>query len=1484
MVSEKARHCLFAKYPARLSVVVLLLFSFSFAHAQTISSCSGTPFNYIMPSEPFGTTYTWTAPSVSPAGAITGGSQQSSPQSSVSQVLVNTTTSPAIATYDITTSTGNSFQLQVTVNPLPKLDKTTLPNPICSKQVFDYFAVSTTSPASFTWSRLAVPGIAQSGNQGNGNNPHEILRNTTTQPITVKYNYTVSANGCVTNNEEIEVVVNPTPNLTSPDVNNAAVCSGTPFNYTPTSDNGNTFTWTRPAVPGISNGTINGTGTINENLVNTTLLPIQVRYIYTIENTSLQCSSNNEIVYETVLPVPNVADDAPASCSGNTFKSSPINVPIGTTYTWATPTQLSGGLVTGGSAVSSPNFFIGQELNNISGADGTLRYLVTPSSYGCAGNTFFVDVTVSTTGNSKPILNNPTINAICSGGVVNHVPAYTTSGSSVNSYTWERFYVAGIAQGRGVGTGNIQNDRLDNTTTGQITAYYAYTVETANGCEHTQIVSVPVNPPTTLNTTLNPAAICSNTPFSYGPGSATPGTSFNWTRGFVAGISNPIAAGTDNPNETLINTTNAAIPVTYQYTLITPGGCTNTQNVTISVKPTPRLLTPLDPTAVCSGQPFSYTHQSSVAATAFNWTRAFMNGLSNGPGAGINNIYEMLINTTKDPIIVPYEYSLNANGCTNQQTVNATINPTPAMFSQSLVACSNVETNLNLSNIPLIPAATKFTWALPTITPTNSIGSGQTTGTNQDFRQKLVNQTVTAATAVYTVTPILGTCAGSAFTLSVTVNPAPSVSNQLLAPVCSGSAFTLSPTNVPSGTTYTWSSPVQSPFNSLTGAGAQPVNQPFISQTLSSSNNITDTAVYYVTPSAGNCTGNEFTVTVHVRPVPVINNMIDTICTGSAFLIAPSPVPVNTTYTWPIPVALPFGSVVGGTAQATPVSTLSQVLTNAITAPAQLAYTITPQAQGCTGAAFNLTVVVGNTLPAFANRVITICSGTSFDATPANAPQNTSYTWSVPTVMPAGTVVGLSAQSSPQQTISQTLTSFNDITDTVVYSIQPYKTGCLGNMFTATVRVLPSPRATITGNPVICRYPTDSLSVRFTGTGPWTFTYNDGITARTVSGVITSPYNWVVPVTQGLTTRTLAITGIRDFACNSIDTSFFVQRFNELPVGQVVSLHGQYICNNIPDTLFVSSPDSLGKQWTYNGRTITPPLTTDSIATLTGGSYNAILTNRFGCSDTAATPVTLYEVRRPVVQFVYDSYCINNLIRFTNRTDTAGIGATEWSWDFGDSTGAMVTYNSTHTYLRGGKHHVKLTAHQLFCPANVITADSTLDIQYPIAAVRLPSVSAYKRQSTPLAGREIAGYRYQWVPTKGIDDPFIHNPNFNYEVTQDYLIHLISPGGCITKDSMLVRVFDENLVNIMVPKSFTPNYDGVNDILYPYLSGVRTFNYFRVFNRFGKLMFETRNHDAGWNGSFNGIAQPMGIYVWVSTGIANDGSLVERRGEVLLLR
>ncbi len=1551
-----------------MSSLILILLFLSKMHAQSsyaTSICSGTSFSFTQPGAAAGTTYTWTNPTISPSGSITSGSAQSSPQSSVSQTLTNISATSATATYTVNTSANTTFQLIITVNPIPVLSSTTSPPAICSGNSFSYQPTSATAGTSFTWTRAFVNGVSNAASQGTGN-PNETLINTTTNPITVSYVYTLTANGC-SNNQTVTVSVNPIPTLTS-SLTSLVICSGNNFNYPPSSATANTiFTWSRAPVTGISNNagqgtgnpnevlnnttsnaisvgyiytlTANGcsnnqtvmltvnanptlsttltppaicsgstfnyspsstfagtnfawsrnsgagilpqtnsnTGNINEQLINTTLLPITVSYVYTLTNSAAVCS-NTQTVRLTVNPVPSVSDQTISSCSGNGFISSPSNTPVGTLYTWSTPVISPSGSISGGTAVSVGQNYIGQVLTNNSGAAATAQYTVTPNTNGCVGSNFFVTVSVSTANSVAVLSSSLTPPDVCSGTPFSYQPASATTGTS---FAWRRFYAAGISNGAGTGSGNI-NDTLFNTTTLPVTVYYAYTL-TANGCSHTQQIAVIINPATALNTSLTPPAICSNTVFSYTPASNTPGTAFNWTRILVAGISNTAASGINNPNETLVNTTNQPVNVTYNYSLITANRCTNNQSVVVQVNPTPILNTNLTPPAICSGTVFNYSPQSAVANTTFSWSRAIVPAISNGPGSGTNNPAEVLVNTSTNAVAVPYSYTLSASGCTNNQVVTVAVNPTPNITNQATATCSGTAFSVTPANVP---ASTQYTWTLPVKNPTGSItgDSAQTVPQNK-ISQVLNNQTVNAATATYTVTPNASGCVGSSFTITVTVNPVPAVANQLLAPICSGTSFSYTPGNVPSGTTYTWSNPLLAPSNSLTGGSAQPISQTAISQTLNSVNNLSDTATYTVTPAANGCAGNTFTLTVPVKPVPVINNMTDTICSATSFSIVPTPVPVNTTYTWPTPVNFPFGAVIGGRAQVNPSSTISQTLVNTTNNAAQTVYTISPVSGNCPGAPFTLTVTVGVPLPFIPNQAVMICSGITFNATPTTAPAGTTYTWNIPVATPAGSVMGMSAANVPQTAVSQTLTNLINITDTVVYSIVPYNTGCQGNTFTATVRVLAVPKATITGRPVVCRYPYDTLSVSFTGRAPWSFNYSDSTGSHTQSGIITSPYTWVVPAVPNLPIRTFAIAGVRDFACtNTTDTFTFVQKINPLPVGKIISLHGVYLCNNISDTLFVSASaaDTLSYQWSLNGTAIAGA-TRDSLVTLQQGRYNAVLTNQYGCVDTAAASVSLILITKPVLKFSYDSYCINNLIHFTNLTDTSFTGTIQWLWDLGDSTTSN-TYHTTDTYRTGGDRHIRLTATQLNCAAYTVSLDSTFTIQFPIAAVRLPSVSAYKGVYTLLTGRNISGYRYKWNPTRGLTTPDSSSTNFNHSITQEYLINLISPGGCVTPDTMLVRVFDNNLVDILVPRSFTPNGDGINDILYPYLTGIKEFHFFKVYNRYGKLMFETRNPDAGWDGNYGGTQQPMSIYIWVAEGLANDGSLIKKTGEILLLR
>jgi gliding motility-associated-like protein len=91
-------------------------------------------------------------------------------------------------------------------------------------------------------------------------------------------------------------------------------------------------------------------------------------------------------------------------------------------------------------------------------------------------------------------------------------------------------------------------------------------------------------------------------------------------------------------------------------------------------------------------------------------------------------------------------------------------------------------------------------------------------------------------------------------------------------------------------------------------------------------------------------------------------------------------------------------------------------------------------------------------------------------------------------------------------------------------------------------------------------------------------------------------------------------------------------------------------------------------------------------------------------------------------------------------------------------------------------------------------------------------------------------------------------------------------------------------INIYVPPVFTPNGDGVNDVLKPILVGISTFHYFSVYNRWGNLIFTSQDPNAGWDGRFKGVAQPVETYLWIAEGIDIQGKKIVQKGMTTLVR
>jgi gliding motility-associated-like protein len=91
-------------------------------------------------------------------------------------------------------------------------------------------------------------------------------------------------------------------------------------------------------------------------------------------------------------------------------------------------------------------------------------------------------------------------------------------------------------------------------------------------------------------------------------------------------------------------------------------------------------------------------------------------------------------------------------------------------------------------------------------------------------------------------------------------------------------------------------------------------------------------------------------------------------------------------------------------------------------------------------------------------------------------------------------------------------------------------------------------------------------------------------------------------------------------------------------------------------------------------------------------------------------------------------------------------------------------------------------------------------------------------------------------------------------------------------------------VTYYIPNAFTPNGDGINDNFKAIAPGIKRTNYFRIYNRWGKLMFESNNANSGWDGKYSGVPQPAAVYVWMIKGTDAAGKIIELKGIVTLVR
>lgn len=148
------------------------------------------------------------------------------------------------------------------------------------------------------------------------------------------------------------------------------------------------------------------------------------------------------------------------------------------------------------------------------------------------------------------------------------------------------------------------------------------------------------------------------------------------------------------------------------------------------------------------------------------------------------------------------------------------------------------------------------------------------------------------------------------------------------------------------------------------------------------------------------------------------------------------------------------------------------------------------------------------------------------------------------------------------------------------------------------------------------------------------------------------------------------------------------------------------------------------------------------------------------------------------------------------------------------------------------------------------------------------------------------GTLFSWFPTTWLDNPYIASPIATIPASVDsirYKVRVTDSIGCYGEDVMTVRIYKTG-PEIFVPSAFSPNGDGRNDILKPIIVGIRQLLFFRIYNRWGQLLFSTSETGKGWDGTFSGVKQASGTYVYETQGVDYTGKTVLRKGTVVLIR
>jgi trimeric autotransporter adhesin len=643
-------------------------------------------------------------------------------------------------------------------------------------------------------------------------------------------------------------------------------------------------------------------------------------------------------------------------------------------------------------------------------------------------------------------------------------------------------------------------------------------------------------------------------------------------------------------------------------------------------------------------------------------------------------------------------------------------------------------TNPSISLTANMPST--FTWTLGRVT--GGI-TGASAGSGNTINQTLTNPGSVTDTVEYIVTPTsTGGCAGNPTTITVKVYPKPAVTTANTMAICSGSSANISLTaNMPS--TFNWT--IGTVTGGITGASAG--SGSVINQTLTNPSNTSAGSVQYlVTPTstAGSCTGNNYTITVTVNPIPVGANITTAICSGSNAshnLSASTP----STFSWTVTASPGVSGASAGSG-----ASINQTLTYTGGTYGIATYNVT--ATSVSGACASAIFFVTDTVYAGSNITSeptdTICSGTAVNYLITSSSAGATFTWS------RAAVAGISNPAVSGQTsnpITETLVNTTGSPRVVTYNITATGSGCPAP-FTYSVTVNPTPQITSAPAGVICSGVAQNYLIT-SGTTGTTYIWNRPAVAGISNGSALSTANPITETLINTTTSPVTVTYGINATANGCSAPQFNYQVTVEPKPQASFITSSPACQGSPVN-FTNTSAGTGLTYFWNfGDNSTSTTTNPTHTYAAPGIYTVklVATSFSGCpGDSVIMSITIAPPASITSQPTDQTACTGSSVSFT--VSASGPSLTyQWRKNGTPIAGATsATYTIPSVIATdAGNYDVVINSDCGTLTSN--TATLTLDAA--------PAISAHPQSQTACTGSTL----YLYVTASGSNLSYVWRKN-----------------------------------------------------------------------------------------------------------------------------